>query len=231
MKIIFTGGSGRFGKVFKEKTKLKKILFPNRKDLNILNFNSINKYLKKHKPKILIHAAALSRPMSLHDKNISKSIDLNIIGTCNVVKICSELKIKLIYFSTGYVYEGKRGNYNEEDPLKPVNNYAWSKLGGECAVTLYKNSLILRITMCEKPFIHSSAFHDIKTNFIFHDEVASMIPKIIDKKGIINVGGKIQSIYNFAKKTNKNIKKKSGKKLFPLNPSMNVSKLNKILKK
>ena len=58
MKIIFTGGSGRFGKVFKEKTKLKKILFPNRKDLNILNLNSINKYLKKHKPKILIHAAA-----------------------------------------------------------------------------------------------------------------------------------------------------------------------------
>ena len=104
-------------------------------------------------------------------------------------------------------------------------------MGGECAVTLYKNSLILRITMCEKPFIHSSAFHDIKTNFIFHDEVASMIPKIIDKKGIINVGGKIQSIYSFAKKTNKNIKKKSGKKLFPLNPSMNVSKLNKILKK
>ena len=126
--------------------------------------------------------------------------------------------------------KGKKGNYKEEDPLKPVNNYAWSKLGGECAVTLYKNSLILRIIMCEKPFIHNSAFHDIKTNFIFHDEVASMIPKIIDKKGIINVGGKIQSIYNFAKKTNKN-KKKIWKKTFPLNPSMNISKLNKILKK
>lgn len=230
-KIVITGGNGRFANVLKQSKNNLKFYYPDKKNLNILKTSSIKNYLKKIKPKYLIHAAALSRPMSLHDKNISKSIDLNIIGTCNVVKICSELKIKLIYFSTGYVYEGKRGNYNEEDPLKPVNNYAWSKLGGECAVTLYKNSLILRITMCEKPFIHSSAFHDIKTNFIFHDEVASMIPKIIDKKGIINVGGKIQSIYSFAKKTNKNIKKKSGKKLFPLNPSMNVSKLNKILKK
>ena len=57
-----------------------------------------------------------------------------------------------------------------------------------------------------------------------------MIPKILDKKGIINIGGKIQSVYNFAKKTNKNIEKISGKKVFPPKISMNVSKLRKILK-
>ena len=168
--------------------------------------------------------------MSLHDTNIAKSIDLNIIGTCNTVKACSEENIKLIYFSTGYVYQGNKGNYKEEDPLLPINNYAWSKLGGECAVTLYKKSLILRITMCEKPFIHKKAFYDINTNFIFHEEVAKIIPKILDKKGVINVGGKIQSVYNFAKETNKKVKKISGKKLFPLNPSMNINKLNKIIK-
>ena len=95
---------------------------------------------------------------------------------------------------------------------------------------MYKNSLILRITMCEKPFIHKHAFHDIKTNFMFHEDVVAIIPKILDKKGILNVGGKIQSIYSFAKKNNKNVKKKSGKKLLPKNPSMNIGKLNKIMK-
>ena len=84
--------------------------------------------------------------------------------------------------------------------------------------------------MCEKPFIHKKAFYDINTNFIFHEEVAKIIPKILDKKGVINVGGKIQSVYNFAKETNKKVKKISGKKLFPLNPSMNINKLNKIIK-
>ena len=56
------------------------------------------------------------------------------------------------------------------------------------------------------------------------------ITKILDKKGILNVGGKIQSIYSFAKKYNKDVKKKSGKNLFPKNISMNVSKLKKIMK-
>ena len=229
-KIVITGGQGRFARIIKLYNHKFDIFYPNKRLLNILNVNSIEKYLKLKKPKYLMHCAALSRPMKIHDEKISKSIDLNIIGTSNVVKVCSKLKIKLIYFSTGYVYEGKIGNYKENDPVLPINNYAWSKLGGECAVAMYKNSLILRITMCEKPFLHKYAFHDIKTNFIFHEDVAKIIPKILDKKGIINIGGKIQSVYNFAKKTNKNIEKISGKKVFPPKPSMNVSKLRKILK-
>jgi dTDP-4-dehydrorhamnose reductase len=229
-KIVITGGDGRFAQILKKSKVNLNIFYPNKKKLNVLDVKSIGNYLKKTKPTHLIHAAALSRPMKLHENQISKSIDLNIVGTCNIVKACSQFNIKLIYFSTGYVYEGKTGNYKEEDPVLPINNYAWSKLGGECAVKLYKNSLILRITMCEKPFMHKGAFHDINTNFIFHDEVVKIIPKILDKKGILNIGGKIQSVYNFAKQTNKNVKKISGKKLFPTNPSMNISKLKKIIK-
>ena len=229
-KIVITGGDGRFAKVLKKNNKKLNIFYPNKKELDILNVKSLERYLKKYKPKYVIHAAALSRPMDIHDKLISKSINLNIIGTCNIVKVCSDLKIKIIYFSTGYVYEGKRGNYKENEPVLPINNYAWSKLGGECAVAMYKNSLILRITMCEKPFLHSYAFHDIKTNFIFHEEVVKIIPKILNKKGIINVGGKTQSIFAFAKKTKKDVKKKSGKKFLPKNPSMNIEKLNEIMK-
>ena len=69
--------------------------------------DNIHPYLKKIKPKYVLHAAGLSRPMNIHDKKISKSIDLNIIGTANVVKICEKYKIKLIYFSTNYKYFGK----------------------------------------------------------------------------------------------------------------------------
>ena len=233
MKIVFTGGSGRFGSVFKEKTHLKKVLFPNSKELNILSESSIKKYLLKKKPKIIIHSAGLSRPMEIHDKNINLSIDKNIIGTCNIVKVCKILNIKLIYLSTAYVYPGFKGNYKETDALLPYNNYAWSKLGGECAVQMYSNSLILRISMTEKPFIHKYAFKDLITNFIFHDEVVKMFPKLIKEKGIINLGGQTKSVYAFARKYDKKIKgiasnKTLGKKI-PLNHSMNLKKLNKII--
>ena len=233
MKIIFTGGSGRFGSIFKDKSKIKGLLYPKKKELNILNISSINNYLKKHRPKIVIHAAGLSRPMEIHDKDILQSIDKNIIGTCNLVKICSRLNIKLIYLSTNYVYPGYKGGYKESDPLLPFNNYSWSKLGGECAVQMYKNSLIIRLCMTEKPFIHKYAFKDLITNFIFHEDVVKIFPKILKLKGIINLGGKTRSVYNFAKKHNKNVKATYSSKLFkkkiPFNHSMNLKKLNKIL--
>jgi len=230
-KSVVTGGSGRFGTILQKKYKSDKLLCPSKEQLNILSTESVEKYLKKTNPKILIHLAGLSRPMKIHDNNISKSIDLNIIGTANIVKICSKLRIKLIYFSTNYIYQGKKGNYKETDPLLPVNNYAWSKLGGESSVQMYKNSLILRVCMTEEPFIHKKAFSNIKTNFIFHTEVANILFKILNLKGILNIGGKIQSPFSFGKQYNKNLKKILAKKNFPLNPSMNISKLKKVLKK
>jgi len=234
-KIVITGGTGRFGTHLKKVKSKYNLFFPKKNELNILNFDSIKKYLNKKKPKYLIHLAGLSRPMKLHEKNINLSINLNIIGTANITKACSTLGIKLIYFSTSYVYPGRKGNYKENDPLHPNNNYAWSKLGGESAVQMYKNSLILRACMTEKPFVHKKAFYDFITNFIFHEDISKFLFKIINKKGIINFGGKKQSVYSFAKKYNFKLKKISAKKIFgknyPLNPSMNVGKLKKILGK
>ena len=233
-KIVVTGGSGRFAQSLKKIKSKYNFIYPSTKSLDIINLNSIKKFLKKEKPSSVLHLAALSRPMVQHDKNISKSINLNIIGTANLVNICSELKIKLIYFSTSYVYPGEKGNYKEHDTLLPWNNYAWSKLGGECAVQMYKNSLILRVSMTEKPFIHKKAFANVKMNFLFHEELAKILVKIIDKKGIINVGGPAQTVYQFAKKYNFNVKKIFVKRNsiynYPLNPYMDLSKLKKIIK-
>jgi len=231
--ILVTGGNGRFAKILKKNNKKLNLYLSTKKECNILNINSIEKIIIKLKPKIIMHCAGLSRPMSIHEKNISKSIDLNIIGTANIVKLCEKYKIKLIYFSTGYVYEGKRGNYLETDPVKPFNNYGLSKLGGECAASMFKNSLILRITMTEKPFNHKKAFTNLKSNFMFHEDLVKILPKLINKKGIFNVGGKSQSVYSFAKSKNRQVKKIKLKQSLnlPLNQTMNLSKLNKILLK
>ena len=230
--ILVTGGDGRFSKVLKKTNKDLNLYFASKKECNILDVKSINKLIKKINPKIIIHCAGLSRPMNIHDKNISKSIDINIIGTANITKVSEKNKIKLIYFSTGYVYEGKRGNYSEKDPVKPFNNYGLSKLGGECSVYMYKNSLILRITMTEKPFAYKKAFSDIKTNFMFHEDLVKILPKLLSKKGIINIGGKSQSVYSFAKKYNKKVKKikTNIRNKLPLNQTMSLAKLKKITK-
>ena len=229
--ILVTGGDGRFAKILKIKNKKLNLYFANKNECNILNINSLEKIVKKIKPKIIFHCAGLSRPMYIHKKNIIKSIDLNIIGTANITKVCKKNDIKLVYFSTGYVYEGKKGNYSEEDPVKPFNNYGLSKLGGECAARMYENSLVLRLTMTEKPFKYKKAYSNLLTNFMFHEEVVELLPLLINQKGIINVGGKSQSVYLFAKSHNTKIKKiKLNKKSkLPPRQTMNTLKLKKIL--
>ena len=91
-KIVITGGGGRFGKILKNYKSKHLLFFPNKKELNITDYKKITSYLDKVKPNILIHLAGLSRPMSIHDRDIKKSIDLNIIGTANITKACEKKK-------------------------------------------------------------------------------------------------------------------------------------------
>ena len=107
-KILVTGGTGRFGSILKRLKLNHEMLFPNKTILDITNLRSIQKYIKLKKPNIVIHLAGLSRPMNIHDRQIQKSIDLNIIGTSNITKACAEKNIKLIYFLPAMFIQAQR---------------------------------------------------------------------------------------------------------------------------
>ena len=65
-KIIFTGGSGKFGKVFKKFNFNKKnIYYPSSNTFDVTNLKKMEKIVKKIRPKFIIHAAAVSRLMNL----------------------------------------------------------------------------------------------------------------------------------------------------------------------
>jgi len=126
---------------------------------------------------------------------------VNIIGASNVVKLCMELDLRLIYICTDYVFKGDKGNYEEDDPVYPVNKYAWSKLGGECAVRMHDKSLIIRTTFAPNVFPYEKAFVDQWTSRESVSIIAGMIEKLIDKDitGTIHVGGRRKTVFEFAK--------------------------------
>lgn len=231
--ILISGGQGKFAKALININTKYKILAPAKNEMNISSLKSINDYISRKKIDFFVHSAAFSTPMADHKIKIEKSLSTNIIGTSNVVLACSKKNIKLIYISTNFVYQGTKGNYSEKDMLLPVNEYGWSKLGGECAVKLYKNSLILRVCMSDDNFPHSHAFTDYNTCFLKKSDAAKITLKLLSKKGIINVGGKIQSAYNFAKKLNPKIKKtrinSKIKQLIGTDTSMNTNKLKRLI--
>ena len=87
--------------------------------------------------------------------------------------------------------------------------------------------------MTEKPFIHKGAYANMITNFIFHDDFIKIFKKILNKRGVLNIGGKTMSVYKFAKKYNKNVKKiyikRNSFPKMPKNSSMSLKKLKKII--
>ena len=233
-KIFLTGSSGNLGqKLLNQKTNFE-ILAPSSLEVNIFKLNDIETYLKKNKPQYILHAAGLSDPMIQHEKKITESIKKNIIGTANLCIAANKYNIKLIYTSTNFVYPGTKGNYSEKDALLPFNNYGWSKLGGECSVMMLKKHLIIRLCLAKTPYKHKFAFSNYITSFMSDIDVAKLIFNLIDQEGIINIGGKKQSAFNYAifegnKVVRKTLKKKNSLKIGS-NTSINTVKLKKILK-
>ena len=117
--------------------------------------------------------------------------------------------------------------------MKPFNKYGWSKLGGECSVMLYPNSLILRLGMLTSPFPHNSALVDMKKSLMDNDKISQVILSLIDERGIFNVGGKSQSVYDFISKKHPTIKRGYLKDVvdveMPKDCSMNTEKMKKKL--
>jgi len=239
-KLLISGGDGKFAKQIIKYNNEYEIAAPSRIEMDITNFEDVVDFVSKFKPDIFLHPAAYTRPMKKHQERPDLSIKTNIIGTCNVVLACIKYDIKLVYISTDYVYPGIDGDYNEDSALSPyvgnndgVTKYGWSKLGGEAAVRMYDNSLILRTCMCNFPFPHKNAAIDIKKSLIFDYEAAEITLKLLNEYGIINVGGKSRSVFDFAISHNPEtgaISRKDIKdvKIAP-NTTMNVNKMMKIL--
>ncbi|MCL4405390.1 MAG: sugar nucleotide-binding protein [Patescibacteria group bacterium] len=197
--ILFTGGNGLLGSEFHK--ILPHALYPSRKEFDVSNIKQMSKYLGSKAVKTIIHAAAFTSPPKV-EADPEEAITTNILGTANVVRLCLKRKIKLVYISTDYVFKGDKGNYKEVDPVYPVNKYAWSKLGGECAVRMYDNSVIIRTTFGPNVFPYEKAFADQWTSRESVSVIAGMILKVVKSgyTGIIHVGGKRKTVYDYAKR-------------------------------
>jgi len=154
--VLITGGDGYVGsnlkKIFEDNGfdvfvgGLKKYKKDKYKQLDITDKKNVQSVLKEIKPDVLIHAAALS---SLKKCNEDPELanEINFEGTKNIVDsiIENKLKTKLIFFSSDYVFEGDKGNYREEDKLKPTTVYGKTKVLAEKYIrNNTKNHIILR---------------------------------------------------------------------------------------
>lgn len=242
--ILLTGGSGTLGKKIVEKKFFKKIYYPSKKNLNILNSINLEKFIISKKINLIIHCAALARVKEC-EKNPLKAMQINIGGTYNIVnairKIQSKYKktIKLVFISSDAVYASTKGNYSENNILEPYNIYGWTKLAAESKVKILKKYLIIRTRFFDKNNISfKKSAKNIFSSSLEVNELVGLLNKLIQKNfnGIINVGRKKISDYANYKVHKKNIKPCLKNEIISklnfkiaIDASLNLTKLKKIL--
>jgi dTDP-4-dehydrorhamnose reductase len=155
-KLLVTGASGLLGSkivgLAREDYEVIPLhntnsLHPNSLKLDITNQNQVFNLFNKLKPDAAIHTAS--------ETNVDKcetekklAWEVNVDGTRNIAEACQTSGAKLLYISTDYVFNGKKGNYNEEDEPNPINYYGVTKLEGENQVIQHcKNYAILRTSV------------------------------------------------------------------------------------
>lgn len=240
--VLLLGGSGLLGTKIIDSNIFKNIHYPSSKDINLLNRQSIKKFLSKENVDIVINCAALAR-MKQCEKNPEKAINVNIKGTLNLTQSISEIdkKILIVHISSDSVYGKDKKIFYENSYLNPYNVYAWTKLSSEFLIQTLKNHIIIRTRFFhESRLKYSDAANDIVTSSIYVDKLPKIIELIIKSKfnGIINVGDSPSSDYEKYSKFNKLLKKSNYRKIqsnldYPIakNSIMNLNLLKKILKK
>ena len=143
---------------------------------------------------------------------------------------CLENKVRLVYTSTDYNYQGK-GPHKEEEPLLPPYNFGWSKLGGECAVIICPNSLALRLSFGPAPFPWSKVYQGQYTSKLYVDEIAPIVLMAVKSSatGILNLGGPRMTLEAFAKRTKPEIETMERPSWMPEDVSLDIRKMKKAL--
>jgi dTDP-4-dehydrorhamnose reductase len=136
-RLFITGGSGLLGSKFITITDDYEIITTyntNPKDnavkLDITREDDVLAKIETLNPDLVIHSAALTNVDYCEDHQ-EEADKINSQGTLNLVKACKKTDSKLIYVSTDFVFDGKKGMYSEDEKTNPLSYYAKSKLKGE----------------------------------------------------------------------------------------------------
>ena len=101
------------------------------------------KAIKENAPDIVINAAAYT-DVDGCEKAKDECFTVNAEAVKNIAEACREKNIRIIHFSTDYVFDGNSNEpYKEDCPCNPINVYGASKLAGERYLQKLSDNYIL----------------------------------------------------------------------------------------
>lgn len=236
-RVLITGGTGLLGKALMENCPAHIQVFvtylrdcwnselpcPGRQ-LDIANKgNTLRTITEWACPDVIIHAAGIGN-VDFAENNRSIAWSINVGGTSNIIDVCQNGNIKLIYISTNAVFDGGKPPYAEDSERLPVNYYGRLKVEAEDLVLKsgLKYSIVRPILMYGWHFHQGrrnpvtnwirllsegktiNVVNDRYSQPLLADDCAKIIWEIVnkDKIGIYHVSGADRvTLFEFATKT------------------------------
>src|SRR5437763_1980405 len=138
MKVAIIGANGQLGTdLADELSKDYEVFQWNHSDIEITNTESVRPMVQKFRPDVILNTAAY-HVVPQAENFPDKAFLINATGALNLAKVCDEQSVRLVHYSTDYVFDGvKNKPYTETDPPNPLSVYGNSKLAGEYFVRNY----------------------------------------------------------------------------------------------
>lgn len=133
MKWFITGSAGQLGNALIDYAVRNNIAFcgVDREDLNLSDRNAVREAIRESRANVVIHAAAFTAVDAAED-HCDEAYESNVTITQYISDACRELDIPIVFISTDFVFDGKKGcNYDESDSGNPLNVYGKTKLTAE----------------------------------------------------------------------------------------------------
>lgn len=102
-------------------------------EMDIADARAVGSVMNDIKPNVVIHAAAMTQVDDC-ELNSRQCERINVTGTAYVLEEAEQYANHFIYISTDFVFDGEKGNYEEEDDLKPISFYGFTKMQAESIV-------------------------------------------------------------------------------------------------
>lgn len=147
MKILVTGVKGQLGYDVVNEAESRNItaVGVDIEEMDITNAEQVESVIKEGNYDAVVHCAAWTA-VDKAEECVDACRKVNALGSENIAKVCEELDIPMMYFSTDYVFDGKGETpWNEYDERHPLNIYGQTKYEGELAVEKLKKHFIVRI--------------------------------------------------------------------------------------
>lgn len=146
-------GAGQVGRaLFTELQSTNTCTLIPRLEADITDFAALEAALSKVSPSLIFHTAAMTK-VNECERDPASAYAVNAQGTANVARAAEKLGGRLVYFSTDYVFPGKRtGEYVESETAGPLNVYGKTKLEGEGIAAGLPDSIIIRTAQVFAPY-------------------------------------------------------------------------------